>query len=93
MQTPLPAVYCAFDATQQLHCCLRSIRSEAEPNAEHINFGPQGIQPIQQHFEPRLPFTQQCAHVYLVGLVDRLPVRGAFVAFLCVCTSVPALSW
>ena len=27
------------------------------------------------------------------GLVDRLPVRGAFVAFLCVCTSVPALSW
>jgi hypothetical protein len=28
-----------------------------------------------------------------VGLVDRLPVRGAFVAFLCVCTSVPALSW
>ena len=26
------------------------------------------------------------------GLVDRLPVRGAFVAFLCVCTSVPALS-
>jgi hypothetical protein len=25
--------------------------------------------------------------------VDRLPVRGAFVAFLCVCTSVPALSW
>ncbi len=27
------------------------------------------------------------------GLADRLPVRGAFVAFLCVCTSVPALSW
>jgi hypothetical protein len=27
------------------------------------------------------------------GLVDRLPVRGAFVAFLCVCSSVPALSW
>ncbi len=27
------------------------------------------------------------------GLVDRLPVRGAFVAFLCVCTSVPALYW
>ena len=27
------------------------------------------------------------------GLVARLPVRGAFVAFLCVCTSVPALSW
>jgi hypothetical protein len=26
-------------------------------------------------------------------LVDWQPVRGAFVAFLCVCTSVPALSW
>jgi hypothetical protein len=29
----------------------------------------------------------------LAGPTDRLPVRGAFVAFLCVCTSVPALSW
>ncbi len=39
---------------------------------------------------------KRCAHLYQCSrrcLVDWQPVRGAFVAFLCVCTSVPALSW
>ncbi len=61
----------------------------------------QALHRVQNFRFIQIKFVEKCTDVESEGpsraagggLVDRLPVRGAFVAFLCVCTSVPALSW
>ncbi len=58
----------------------------------HVERGPAQV-PVQVGVADDIVESEGPSRAAGGGLVDRLPVRGAFVAFLCVCTSVPALSW